>query len=86
MVKFDKLVSYVGRNGEGLQSGLEVELVGDRVEVQPVNSRGGTANCKMMIPVCNLNEVIAALQQLKDEYDRKSAVKSFVTGFEFPNE
>jgi hypothetical protein len=71
MVKFDKEVIYVGRNGSGRQSGLEVELLGDRVILEPVNSKGKTANCTIAVPVCNLGEVITALQQLKAQHDAK---------------
>ena len=84
MVKFDEEAVYVGRNGTGRQSGLEVELVGDRVVLEPVNSKGNTANCQIAVPVCNLGDVIAALQQLKAEYERKNRiVGSFVSGHEF---
>lgn len=79
MIKYSRQVTYVGRNGMGNQNGLEVELheevAGEpwRVTLEPVNSKGNVANCKLEIPVADLDEVIRGLRELQAQYDGRQA-------------
>lgn len=77
MIKYSRQVTYVGRNGLGNQEGLEVELRAEavyepwRVILEPVNGKGNVANCKLEIPVEDLEAVIKGLQDLQSQYEVK---------------
>lgn len=60
---------YMGRNGFGKISGLDVTLSCNHTEelvyLQPIQSRGAIANCMIRFPKAVLPKIIHALQQME---------------------
>lgn len=55
-----------GRNGFSQGRGVLVSLSGeDELLLQPINSRGGVTQCQIPLPVSAIEELIAALQDLR---------------------
>ena len=62
--KFD--LSYVGRNGRGIQKGIELLAVGEPsldqvVMVSPINSKDMVAHCSVDVPVKDIPELVKQL-------------------------
>ena len=55
---------YVGRNGQGRQTGISLTIYDDQVRVKPINSKNEIANCLINIPIKDLPKVINTLQSL----------------------
>jgi hypothetical protein len=59
----ERSMFYRGRNGYGIQKGIEVYTAKDRVEINPVNTKGWTHSCKIDIPMESIPDLINALKQ-----------------------
>jgi len=69
MFKNKRVVSYLGRNGTGKQTGIEILPIGDPssnqvVTLSPVNSNGNIANCMIDIPVNDIPDVVRQLNKI----------------------
>lgn len=56
--------TYLGRNGNGKQNGIEVHLSvdeGQRVVLHPINSKGPSDSCRLEIPKEDIPKLIDAL-------------------------
>jgi len=56
--------TYIGRNGNGKQNGIEVHLSvdeGQRVVLHPINSKGPSDSCRLEIPKEDIPKLIDAL-------------------------
>jgi len=58
--------SFIGRNGFGKQSGIEILPVGiptpeQVITISPITGKGNIANCSLDIPIADIPEVINAL-------------------------
>ena len=62
-IKYTEETTYTGRNGQGKQVGLGFTHNGSCLLLEPINSKGHLANCKMNIPYKDLITVIETLQQ-----------------------
>ena len=67
-VDFDKTTTFLGRNGQFKNTGLRLYALGkSEVMVQPVTSKGYTGRCHICIPMEDIDEVISALQKIKQD-------------------
>jgi len=55
-------LSYEGRNGNGRQTGIEVQALIDRIALRPINRSGPTDSCRIEIPKDAVKELIQTLQ------------------------
>jgi hypothetical protein len=67
--KNKRVVSFQGRNGAGKQIGIEILPIGEPnpqqvVTFSPINSKGDVANCMIDLPVADIPEFIAELQNI----------------------
>jgi hypothetical protein len=71
-IKYNKETSYIGRNGEGRQTGIGITGHGDVITMEPINSKNNVANCMINIPYGDINNVLDALTKvLYDMENRK---------------
>ena len=61
-IKYKSTTYYIGRNGQGLQTGLALTDLNDTLRLEPINSKNHLANCMINIPKESILEVIDALQ------------------------
>jgi hypothetical protein len=65
-VKYDKTVSFIGRNGLGKCKGIDVSKCHkDYLTLSPIRSIGGTGNCQIEIPLENIDDLVRALFDMK---------------------
>lgn len=61
-ITFNRNVEFCGRNGLFKQSGISVaKVIGNRVILEPITSKGVIGRCSVEIPVENIPDVIKAL-------------------------
>jgi hypothetical protein len=64
-IKFKAQEHYLGRNGYGIQIGVDLYRYDDRkISLTPINTKG-LARCEISIPLVCLDEFIQALTDLK---------------------
>jgi hypothetical protein len=57
-------ITFQGRNGTGKCAGLEIGLMGHRVCLSPITSRGKVGNCSIDVPLDKVEYLIRALQNM----------------------
>ena len=74
-IKFNRKLMAFGRNGNIIQSGIDVNPIGDDyVNIWPINSKGQISNAALIqVPVENLDELIAKLQEIKNAQNRSQS-------------
>jgi hypothetical protein len=70
-IKYNRLLTFTGRNGTFKQSGLATTVNGDTITLEPITSRDFLANCQIQIPYGNIDQVIEALIQATREIEAK---------------
>lgn len=71
-LKFSKETYYIGRNGQGRQTGIGFTKNADCLQIEPINSKGNLANCVMNIPFADIPAMIERMQEvLRIEKDVK---------------
>lgn len=76
-LKYNKTVSYIGRNGFGKQTGIEIQSnqAANPIQVvtlSPINSKGNVARCMIDLPV---DSIPAFVKELKRIYKLANAPK-----------
>jgi hypothetical protein len=66
-IKFLRQVEFLGRNGPGQQSGIDIATYnqGSSVIVAPITSKGMVGRCSVEIPVESIPDVILALTKFQ---------------------
>lgn len=60
-IKFNKITSFIGRNGMFKQSGIQVNEITGCIAIYPITSKGETGRSCITIPKENLLDVITTL-------------------------
>lgn len=66
-LKYDKNVTFLGRNGAFAQSGVEVFDFHDFIEISPTTSKHETGRAWLQIPKKDLPKFIEILKQIANE-------------------
>lgn len=66
-IKFDRNVTFLGRNGEFKQEGVEVVDFRDFIEIAPTTSKHETGRSWLQIPKKDLPKFIDLLNQIANE-------------------
>jgi hypothetical protein len=65
-IKFNRNLMAYGRNGNITQTGIDINPIGEYINIWPINSRGQVSNAALIqVPMENLDELIAKLQEIK---------------------
>ncbi len=70
-IKYNRLVTFTGRNGTFKASGIATTIHGKTVTLEPITSKGALAHCQISIPYGNIDQVIDALIQATNEIEAK---------------
>jgi hypothetical protein len=64
-IKFtvERSMFYRGKNGYGIQTGMEIYTAKDRIEIYPTNTKGWTHSCKIDVPMESIPALIDALKE-----------------------
>ena len=66
-VKYTKKTYYIGRNGQGIQTGLALTHNGDVLSIAPINSKNHISNCVINIPYEDIRELRDMLRLAYEE-------------------
>ncbi len=66
-MKWDRLTSSIGRNGNIKTSGVEFYTNGilNMISIHPITSKGNLGNCMITIPIEAIDEFIHQLELIK---------------------
>ncbi len=62
LVKWHNLTEFLGRNGYGKCSGVELFKANDTISLVPLTSRGEPARCSVLIPIKAIPRLIEELK------------------------
>lgn len=62
---YSKITSFLGRNGNFKQSGINIFDTDDTIYLTPITSKGDLGRCEISIPKEDVSRLIAQLQKIK---------------------
>jgi hypothetical protein len=64
-VIYDRRVDFMGRNGVGFQTGVNImSSFDDKIKLEPITSQGNIGNCRLEIPIEDIPAFIAEIKKL----------------------